>query len=88
MSPEPTGVHGLLKQRKLFTHKKLICLVFLSSIYEVERFLCLSSAIELDNIFSISLADAMSLASIASTIAENASIFNIDIDKTSTSLLI
>ena len=21
MSPEPTGVHGLLKQRKLFTHK-------------------------------------------------------------------
>ena len=22
MSPEPTGVHGLLKQRKLFTHKK------------------------------------------------------------------
>ncbi len=23
MSPEPTGVHGLLKQRKLFTHKLL-----------------------------------------------------------------
>ena len=23
MSPEPTGVHGLLKQRKLFTHKFL-----------------------------------------------------------------
>ena len=22
MSPEPTGVHGLLKQRKLFTHKE------------------------------------------------------------------
>ncbi len=24
MSPEPTGVHGLLKQRKLFTHKLCI----------------------------------------------------------------
>ena len=24
MSPEPTGVHGLLKQRKLFTHKYII----------------------------------------------------------------
>ena len=24
MSPEPTGVHGLLKQRKLFTHKLYI----------------------------------------------------------------
>ncbi len=23
MSPEPTGVHGLLKQRKLFTHKNI-----------------------------------------------------------------
>ena len=23
MSPEPTGVHGLLKQRKLFTHKEM-----------------------------------------------------------------
>ena len=26
MSPEPTGVHGLLKQRKLFTHKYNICI--------------------------------------------------------------
>ena len=26
MSPEPTGVHGLLKQRKLFTHKVYIIL--------------------------------------------------------------
>ncbi len=24
MSPEPTGVHGLLKQRKLFTHKHIL----------------------------------------------------------------
>ena len=24
MSPEPTGVHGLLKQRKLFTHKTIL----------------------------------------------------------------
>lgn len=24
MSPEPTGVHGLLKQRKLFTHKHIM----------------------------------------------------------------
>ena len=28
MSPEPTGVHGLLKQRKLFTHKNYIYIVF------------------------------------------------------------
>lgn len=26
MSPESTGVHGLLKQRKLFTHKYLDCM--------------------------------------------------------------
>lgn len=29
MSPEPTGVHGLLKQRKLFTHKSLLKSIFL-----------------------------------------------------------
>ena len=28
MSPEPTGVHGLLKQRKLFTHKFYIRIAF------------------------------------------------------------
>ena len=30
MSPEPTGVHGLLKQRKLFTHKFKITVLSIS----------------------------------------------------------
>ncbi|EOS20986.1 hypothetical protein C804_06180 [Lachnospiraceae bacterium A4] len=29
MSPEPTGVHGLLKQRKLFTHKNYGIQIFI-----------------------------------------------------------
>lgn len=31
MSPEPTGVHGLLKQRKLFTHKDELNAQFLET---------------------------------------------------------
>ncbi len=35
MSPEPTGVHGLLKQRKLFTHKhRLLSVLYLLSFYD------------------------------------------------------
>ena len=33
MRPEPTGVHGLLKQRKLFTHKYSILL----KIFEIQH---------------------------------------------------